>query len=230
MRMEEEEEGIRSSPLRRLVTGSTARRMTAIVTGVVFSLSSSSSSPSALSSHSASRAQSGKVVVRGLGEGVEENVVVEESVERVLGERAMGTEAIGGRLGRASVRSVASCQSSRAGIKDGGIPDVGQVSFAGSVLALHTLVTSFAEGGSCSRSRCFGHRGGVGWWRSAARSAAVAAGPRAARRQYFRPGRGCHAVASPRAERGRDRRHWIGVDGRRLWVGHGGLRAQRLGA
>lgn len=90
--MEEEEEGIRSSPLRRLVTGSTARRMTAIVTGVVFSLSSSSSSPSALSSHSASRAQSGKVVVRGLGEGVEENVVVEESVERVLGERAMGIE------------------------------------------------------------------------------------------------------------------------------------------
>lgn len=91
-----------------------------------------------------------------------------------------GTEAIGGRLGRASVRSVASCQSSRASVKDGGIPDVGQVSFAGSALALHTLVTSFAEGGSCSRSRCFGHRGGVGWWRSAARSAAVAAGPRAA--------------------------------------------------
>lgn len=141
-----------------------------------------------------------------------------------------GTEAIGGTLGRASTRSVASCQSSRAGVKDGGIPDVGQVSFAGSALALHTLVTSFAEGGSCSRSRCFGHRGGVGWWRSAARSAAVAAGPWAARRQYFRPGRGCHAVASPRAERGRDRRHWISVDGRRLRVGHGGLRAQRLGA
>nr|BAC84195.1 hypothetical protein [Oryza sativa Japonica Group]BAD31739.1 hypothetical protein [Oryza sativa Japonica Group] len=42
-----------------------------------------------------------------------------------------GTEGIGGTLGRASARSVASCQSSRAGVKDGGIPDVGQVSFAG---------------------------------------------------------------------------------------------------
>ncbi|BAT01043.1 Os07g0294201 [Oryza sativa Japonica Group] len=37
-----------------------------------------------------------------------------------------GTEGIGGTLGRASARSVASCQSSRAGVKDGGIPDVGQ--------------------------------------------------------------------------------------------------------
>ncbi|EEE63528.1 hypothetical protein OsJ_18344 [Oryza sativa Japonica Group] len=66
--------------------------MTTIVTGVVFSLSSSSSSPSAPSSHSASRAQSGEVVVRELGEGVEENVVVEEGVERVIGKRAMGIE------------------------------------------------------------------------------------------------------------------------------------------
>lgn len=75
-------------------SASTARRTTAIVTGVVFSLSSSSSSPSTPSSQLASRARSGEVVVGGLGEGVEANVAgeVEEGTERVAGECVVGVE------------------------------------------------------------------------------------------------------------------------------------------
>uniref|UniRef100_A0A0D3GPS4 Uncharacterized protein n=1 Tax=Oryza barthii TaxID=65489 RepID=A0A0D3GPS4_9ORYZ len=42
-----------------------------------------------------------------------------------------GVEAVDGRLGRASALSVVSCQSSRAGVKDDDIPDVGQLCMFG---------------------------------------------------------------------------------------------------